>query len=232
MRCSVGWCSKNYVSALAMENIKGRNELNMAELDDLYTRLDPTKGSNAENYRQNPAQYCLDTKEVMSRSAFMAQEAYVTKGAINHVVHSGQAGAAIAWISRSEFMDSFLENLGDFQKEVAHEHPPADANQLPQHADDHLVKASKYVARLFDAHHRIKSSTTTVDASAERFATCAFPHIYHLQKQVRNKVPMSEEILTAPTLLDLTGRPVRPQLPRRERRWLVGHTRSPDPGRK
>ena len=129
----------------------------------------------------------------MSEAAFWSQEAYLTKGAINHVVHSGQAGAAISWISRSEFFDSFLENYGDFQKEVAHDHQPAPNAPIVQRTEfgeAFTVKASKYISRMFDAHHRIKKGANGngVSQNAQSFATCAFPPIFVLQKQVRNKV--------------------------------------------
>lgn len=41
---------------------------------------------------------------------------------------------------------------------------------------------------MFDSHHRIKKAANAVSQNAQTFSNCAFPPIFVLQKQVRNKV--------------------------------------------
>lgn len=183
------------VAHVDMSSIAHRNNLNFQALDQFYAAIDPDVSMGAKTA---DLEYCLKTKNLLSTAAFYSQEAYLTKGALHHVVHAGQAGQVINWISRAEYFHSFVENWADYQKEVAHSapgfHSLPNGNQplRTKQGQKFLVKASKYLARMFDSHHRVHLNAEplrgAVSAQSITFRDCAFDAIYTLQKKVRNKV--------------------------------------------
>lgn len=84
-------------------------------------------------------------KEAISIANYYGQELYFTQGAYMHVVEQLQKRNTHVPITEDEYMDSFIENMGDTFKELEHG----------------AVAFSKYLARAMDAllHiHRYKSN--------------------------------------------------------------------------
>ncbi|MGC6515995.1 MAG: hypothetical protein ACON4N_16020 [Myxococcota bacterium] len=82
-----------------------------------------------------------DLRQLVSEAALYSNEAYITDGAVNHVVVGLQAGQAIQQ-SKAESYHSAMENAADVLKEFA------------RHAEDvgeALYKGGKYLWRLADA---------------------------------------------------------------------------------
>jgi hypothetical protein len=86
-------------------------------------------------------------RELISEAAMYSNEAYVTDGAVNHVVVGMQEKIGISQ-SGSESMDSFNENVADVLKEVA---------RHSRSVGEAAYKAGKYIWRMADAARNVGS---------------------------------------------------------------------------
>jgi len=92
--------------------------------------------------------------EAQSYANFFGQETYFTQGAFFHVVGiiQGKIDTLEKIITVGEYMDSLLENFGDFIK-VFHEFSHDDIGY--EMYNEFLIESSKYISRIFDAMDKI-----------------------------------------------------------------------------
>lgn len=96
----------------------------------------------------------IQLKEQISKTNFYGVETYFTQGAVNHVVGKIQLNFKKLNISKNEYIDSLIENLGDFIKEYAH---------YPEDYIEFTTHASKYIIRIFDAIKNISKNNKDAD---------------------------------------------------------------------
>lgn len=95
----------------------------------------------------------VNLKEQTSITNFYAKETYFTQGAVNHVVGKLQSKYTNLTLSRNEYLNSMIENLGDIIKEY---------NLYPKDPIHFSMYAAKYLFRTVDASlhiHKTKKAT-------------------------------------------------------------------------
>lgn len=94
-------------------------------------------------------------KDSISKANFFGSETYFTQGAFLHVVGVLQSGANNISITKDEYFDSFIENMGDVFKEINHlEHEKDNIGSggfSSKQCSKLIKKVSKYFTRAMDA---------------------------------------------------------------------------------
>jgi hypothetical protein len=93
-------------------------------------------------------------RDLISECAMFSNEAYVTDGAVNHVVVGLQSKVGIAQ-TKSESMDAFNENVGDSLKEIARHNGTI---------GEAAYKSGKYLWRMADAARNLGVKDDKIEA--------------------------------------------------------------------
>lgn len=113
-------------------------------------------------------------RDLISECAMYSNEAYVTDGAVNHVVVGMQQKIGIRQ-TNTESMDAFNENVADSLKEIArHDRTMGEA----------AYKAGKYLWRMADAALNLGVASTSEDATL----TAHLKALYAAGNHVANKI--------------------------------------------
>lgn len=96
-------------------------------------------------------------KEFISTANYYGAELYYTQGAYMHVVGQIQSGVNDIPITREEYMDSFIENIGDTLKEV--EHGAVAFSKYLSRAMEALlhIKEDAYIRNLYEACEALRT---------------------------------------------------------------------------
>lgn len=87
-------------------------------------------------------------KNAISTANYYGSETYFTQGAFMHVVGQLQSNISDIPITSHEYLDSFIENMGDALKELSHyEHQLGNDDVCGKL----IIKVSKYISRTMDA---------------------------------------------------------------------------------
>jgi hypothetical protein len=114
------------------------------------------KKATMENNPHNE-DYKLEYKDQVSMANYFAAEAYLTQGAFFDIVGGQSHYDGVVHITTpDEFLDSFIENIGDFLKEYKHMRI-SDSNNIKE-CKRFIVQSSKYLYRASEALGKINNT--------------------------------------------------------------------------
>lgn len=151
------------------EQPKTLRERNLVYVDALYA-VQKLKARMKETSR---ADYDLrrEYKESISRANYYGSETYYTQGAFMHVVGQRQSKMTDIPITRDEYVDSFIENVGDALRKHG------DVKYVAR-ALDALIKADRadaFVRTLYEAAEKMRTHVRGKPVCGEQTAQCVLP---------------------------------------------------------
>lgn len=123
-------------------------------------------------------------RDLISECAMYSNEAYVTDGAVNHVVVGMQQKISIRQ-TNTESMDAFNENVGDSLKEIArHDRTLGEA----------AYKAGKYLWRMADAAQNLGVASTGEDATLTAHLRALYAAGNHVANRIKGGTESQESL--------------------------------------
>lgn len=176
--------------ALDRDNVQLMNKAYEQVLKDTQSAEDALLA--IEESAPNRDELGVEFKELVSKSTYYAQEAYLTVGAFFHVVGQTQRRLASVPVTAAEYFDSFMENVGDALKEVHGLEDTALEELNKNDCTDNMVRMSKYYFRSMDALARLDAAS--VESLNAQFAKSGLSDIESqrdaandIRKTIRNK---------------------------------------------
>jgi hypothetical protein len=125
---------------------------NLSNMNNMYnTMLTKVKNSRKQmELYPNSLLHKITYKDAESHANFFSSESYYTQGAFFHVVARNQMKIDKLYVTDNELLDSLIENMGDFMKDIKHY---SRTNCL-----EVVIKLSKYWMRFLDAAILIQKS--------------------------------------------------------------------------
>lgn len=156
---------------------------NISKMNKMYNKMLTRVKLTREKMEMYPNSlfHKITYKDAESHANFFSSESYYTQGAFFHVVARNQMNIKTLQITENELLDSFIENIGDFMKDIKH---MSRVNCL-----EVVIKLSKYWMRFLDAiiliqevkpDYKIKFYNSDVLIKAKETAT-------YIRKNIRGK---------------------------------------------